>query len=176
MDFPQFFRTAISQSTILSNRWRGLALLCKRSDTLRSARGVLEDQVMPATGTEFSDRDIGFHVIQKPMKTATVIPTTTGATLIDAPPGMRVLIHSYSMNLVTTAIETTTFIGLRYTQDGALTYAARLFPVPLVAQSIFISGVAGVLGDPGSGVSAIVGTANPATSICTISYSLVGAS
>jgi len=174
MDFPQFFRTAITQSTILSNRWRGLALLCKPSDLYRSARGTVnEDQVMPARGTEFSDRDVGLHVIIKPM---TVISVSVTGNIIPAKPGIRYLIHSVQLTIRQLVTDDNTTASISTTSVGATTSLCMLAPVPLTAGTYTTSCTPDALCDVNKGVTLATTTANFAGISASISYTEVGAS
>lgn len=176
MDFPQFFRTAISQAQIGSQKWRGLALLCKPSDTFKSLRGTYnEDQVMPARGSEFTDRDIALHVLHKPFMTVS-LNGAGGASILVAKPGVRYYIHSVFMSLRQVVTDDNTQAYITYTQNGSSQIPIFINPVPLMAASYNVSMTPDILTDTNTVVSIVTATVNFAALRTCITYAEIGAS
>jgi hypothetical protein len=98
---------------------------------------------MPATGTEFSDRDVGIHVIPKPMLTATATPVAGYTVLVAAKPGVRYIIHGFQMTGRNVVTDTNTGCTMTYTQNGSIIGCGNIAFVPLSAEvrSIAITGL-----------------------------------
>ena len=175
MDFPKFFRTAIQNLTIDAEKWRGLALLVKRPDTLRTARGALEDLVLPATGSTFTDRDAALHVMQKPQFVCFSYNPGSAATLLAAVPGQRYFLHTVTLGLRMIAADTTTYIAVVVTQNGVAS-SIRAYTVPSVAAGVNFTVVLDVLCDTQTAITTDIGGGVPQQFTAGLVYSIVGAS
>jgi len=177
MDFPQFFRTGLQNLRIASDRWRGLAVLCKTPETQQSYRGIHEDNVLGVTGSGFTNRMVAAMVMPPHMKVASgAFVTGPGTVVLPAQPGIRYLLHTYQFSYAVTAIGTTASVYVSVVINGATFNALVHYPVALTAAGYHGSGVWDVVTDVNTAVTALAGTQDPASGNFVVYYAEIGAS
>jgi len=170
MDFPDFFKLTKVNEFIKSSRWRGIALL---SSPINAGSQV--DLITAATGDLFTDRDSALHVMNKPLKSVNITPTTGVVTALIAKPGVRYFIHAMEISARLIVTDTTTNTLVTGTIDGTAQTIAIVNIVPSAVGAYNVSFILDVLLDENSLVSGTCTTANPTAASVIIYYAEVGA-
>ena len=169
MDFPKFFPLTRVNEFIDSARWRGLAVL-----TAEKNGPLTEDHVKAITGSPCNDREVGMHVLTKPMLCEFANSASTDDVLVIAKPGVRFFVHSVTISVLVTA-EATTSVFVGGTCAGSVKRLNSIKTVPSVAAAYFGSCVLDVLLDENTNITIGASGAGPTNYHAMASYCEVGA-